>query len=200
MTTLFDTSGNLLPFEGDVRYYPGLFSVEERVAILQQLTTSIRWKQEAIKIFGRDVMQPRLTAWYGDAGKSYSYSGITMHPQPWTDTLLLLKKRVEAVAGTSFNSALLNYYRNGQNSMGWHKDNEKELGHNPVIASLSFGAVRLFKLKHIRDKKQVLSIPLEPGSLLLMQGETQHHWLHQLPIPNVATSPRINIPFRTIYG
>lgn len=199
MTTLFDTSGNLLPFEGDVRYYPGLFSPEESAGILQQLTNGIDWRQETIKIFGKEVMQPRLTAWYGDAGKSYSYSGITMHPQAWTDALLLLKHRVEAVAGLSFNSALLNLYRDGQDSMGWHKDNEKELGHNPVIASLSFGAIRLFKLKHIRDKKQVRAIHLEPGSLLLMQGETQHYWLHQLPKTTVPKGPRINITLRTIY-
>lgn len=197
MTTLFDS--NLLPFDGDVRYFPALFTTQESDTLFHQLMEDIDWKQEPIKLFGKAVMQPRLTAWYGDADKSYGYSGITMQPMPWTTLLLQLKQKAEAIAGQGFNSALLNLYRNGQDSMGWHRDNEKELGRDPVIASLSFGATRLFKLRHVQDKKQVLSIALEPGSLLLMQGATQHHWLHQLPKTTLVTSPRINITFRCIH-
>ncbi len=199
MTTLFEPSANLLPFDGDVRYYPGLFSASESDGLFRRLEQDINWKQEPIKLFGKEVMQPRLTAWYGDAGKSYRYSGITMQPQAWNDTLLLLKERAETLAGRSFNSALLNLYRDGLDSMGWHRDNEKELGPEPVIASLSFGATRIFKLKHMHDKKAVLPIRLEAGSLLLMQGETQQAWLHALPKTTAVKGPRINITFRMIH-
>lgn len=192
------TPRNLLPFDGDVRYYPALFAAEASEALLQQLLQEVPWKQEAIKIFGKEVMQPRRTAWYGDRGKAYSYSGITMLPLAWTDTLLYLKQKAESLCGHSFNSALLNLYRNGQDSMGWHRDNEKELGPDPVIASLSFGATRVFKLKHARQKKEICSITLEAGSLLLMQGATQHHWLHSLPKTLAPKGPRINITFRSI--
>lgn len=197
MTTLFDS--NLLPYDGDVRYFPALFTLQESDTVFHQLMENINWKQEAIKLFGKAVLQPRLTAWYGDAGKSYSYSGITMQPLPWSTLLLQLKQKAEAIASQGFNSALLNLYRNGQDSMGWHRDNEKELGKDPVIASLSFGATRVFKLRHVQDKKHVLSIALEPGSLLLMQGATQHHWLHQLPKTALITGPRINLTFRRIH-
>lgn len=199
MKQLFNTNENLLPFDGEVRYYPAIFSRQDSNSIFRQLEEQISWKQEAIKIFGKEVLQPRLTAWYGETGKTYRYSGITMQPLPWTETLLLLKQKVEVVTGVHFNSALLNLYRDGQDSMGWHSDDEQELGNNPVIASLSFGAVRTFKLKHRQDKKQVLSIGLEQGSLLLMQGTTQHFWLHALPKTSADKGPRINITFRVIY-
>ncbi|PSK92507.1 alpha-ketoglutarate-dependent dioxygenase AlkB family protein [Taibaiella chishuiensis] len=198
MTNLFTDTGNLLPYDGDVRYFPAVFSPEASEKLLQQLIAATPWRHEAIRIFGREVLQPRLTAWYGDAGKAYSYSGITMQPLPWTDTLAELKQKAEALAGQGFNSALLNLYRDGQDSMGWHRDNEPELGPNPVITSLSFGAVRSFKLKHHRDKKKVYTIDLEPGSILLMQGLTQHHWLHALPKTALPKTARINITFRSL--
>lgn len=195
---LFPDTGNLLPYDGDVRYFPAVYSPAASNLLLQQLTAETPWRHDAIRIFGKPVLQPRLTAWYGDAGKAYSYSGITMQPLPWTVTLLELKQKAEILSGQAFNSALLNLYRDGQDSMGWHRDNEPELGPNPVIASLSFGAVRTFKLKHYRDKKQVYAIGLESGSLLLMQGTTQHHWLHALPKTALPKTARINITFRTL--
>jgi len=143
-------------------------------------------------------MQPRLTAWYGDPGKAYSYSGITMQPHNWTKALLEIKQRIEAVAGASFNSALLNLYRDGKDSMGWHRDNEKELGINPVIGSVSFGAARTFVLRHYTDKKLKQSIELTHGSFLLMRGRTQHCWEHSLPKRITSTGERINITFRRI--
>jgi alkylated DNA repair dioxygenase AlkB len=158
----------------------------------------VQWKQEPILIFGKPVMQPRLTAWYGEPDKSYRYSGITMHPQPWTPTLLAIKEKVEEVAGLPFTSALLNLYRDGMDSMGWHRDNEKELGENPVIGSVSLGAVRTFQFRHAADKALKSSIQLNHGSFLLMQGETQHHWHHRIPKQPRISAPRINLTFRTL--
>jgi len=196
-SSLFNNTDNLLPFNGEALFFPALFSKTESDEHLKHLINDIAWKQEAIKIFGKQVMQPRLTAWYGDGDKSYSYSGITMHPHNWTTTLLQIKQRIETVAGVRFTSALLNYYRDGKDSMGWHRDNEKELGINPVIGSVSFGNSRTFQLRNYADKKIVHSIELTHGSLLLMRGETQHYWEHQLPKRAVAGA-RINITFRVI--
>lgn len=143
-------------------------------------------------------MQPRLTAWYGEAGKAYSYSGITLHPLPWTPILRKIRERTETLAGVIFTGALLNLYRDGQDSMGWHRDNEKELGINPVIGSVSFGATREFRLRHHSDKKPVISTRLTHGSCLLMKGETQHYWEHQVAKTREITGTRINITFRVI--
>ncbi len=145
------------------------------------------------------IMQPRLTAWYGDPDKKYSYSGITMAPTNWTTPLMAIKSRVDDCAGVQFNSVLLNYYRDGKDSMGWHRDNEKELGLNPVIASVTFGASRNFQLRHYRDKKSLVQVSLQHGSLLLMKGATQHFWEHQLPKTTKVMSPRLNMTFRVIY-
>lgn len=187
-----------MPFNGEVLFYPMAFKAGESDSFMQSLANNIQWKHEAILMFGKQVMQPRLTAWYGNSGKSYSYSGITMQPLPWTNDLLCIKHIAEGIAGVQFNSALLNYYRNGQDSMGWHRDNEKELGPNPVIASVSFGAARKFKLRYYTDKSITRSIQLTHGSLLLMRGETQHYWEHQLPKIKADTCARINITFRVI--
>lgn len=195
---LFGDTGNILPFNGEVLFFPNAFNLAESNAFLHSLIQEVPWKQEPITMFGRQVMQPRLTAWYGDVGKSYSYSGITMQPLAWTDTLLQVKNTVTNIAGVSFNSALLNYYRDGNDSMGWHRDNEKELGKNPVIASVSFGAARKFQLRRYSDKAGLTNIVLSHGSLLLMRGETQHYWEHQLPKVKGSTGGRINITFRVI--
>ena len=149
---------NLLPQDGEVFYFPQLFTADESKEYFASLQNNINWKQEPIKIFGKEVMQPRLTAWYGDA--EYSYSGITMQPSSWTETLIQIKTRIETLAGVTFNSALLNQYRNENDSMGWHRDNEKELGKNPIIGSVSFGATRKFQLKHYFDKKLKTSIDM----------------------------------------
>ncbi|CAN5708875.1 alpha-ketoglutarate-dependent dioxygenase AlkB [soil metagenome] len=196
--SLFETSQNILPVDGETYFYPGFFSTSEADTFLNALTEKVNWKQEPIKIFGKQMMQPRLTALYGDAGKTYSYSGISMQPNAWNDTLLLIKERIEKHASLQFNAALLNQYRNGQDSMGWHRDNEKELGTNPVIGSVSFGATRKFQLRNYSNKKLMRTIELSHGSFLLMKGTTQHFWEHQVPKTARQTGVRINLTFRII--
>jgi len=196
--SIFNDPGNILPYNGETLLFPNAFSKAESDNHLRALINNIEWKHEAIKLFGKEVMQPRLTAWYGDSNKSYSYSGIIMQPLEWTDALLTIKQTIENIAGIQFNSALLNYYRNGNDSMGWHRDNEKELGINPIIASVSFGAARKFRMRYYTDKKIVNDILLTNGSLLIMRGQTQHYWEHCLPKTKQQISGRINITFRVI--
>ncbi len=193
-----NTPFNLLPYNGEAFFFSPFFSKKDSDSLLNNLLTNINWKQEPIKIFGKPVMQPRLTAWYGDMGKVYSYSGITMQPLPWTNSLQYIKTAVEKKTGTVFNSALLNCYRDGKDSMGWHRDNEKELGINPTIASVSFGAPRIFKLRFYTNKTVSRSIELSHGSLLLMKGPTQHYWEHQVAKTAKPVDARINITFRYI--
>jgi len=189
---------NLLPVDGEVYLFPELFDRSTSNELFELLTQNIQWKQEPVKIMGQEILQPRLTAWYGDEGMAYSYTGITMHPLPWTDELLTIKNAIEEVSGEHFNSALLNLYRDGSDSVGWHRDNEKSLGINPVIGSVSFGESREFSLKHYKDKKLRGKVMLDSGSFLLMKGETQHNWLHSIQKNPAITKPRINITFRTI--
>lgn len=193
-----NTDTNLLPYNGEVFFFPQFFSKKDSDSLLQHLLANISWKQEPIKIFGKQVMQPRLTAWYGDASKAYSYSGITMRPLAWTNSLEQIKTAIETKTNLVFNSALLNLYRDGKDSMGWHRDNEKELGPNPTIASVSFGGSRVFKLRDYNNKSPVIPIELTHGSLLLMKGATQHHWEHQVAKTSKPVAPRINITFREI--
>lgn len=170
-------------------------------AILQEslLINTIEWKQEEVFVFGKKYQEPRKTAWYGDENCVYSYAGKTNHPLPWTEALFQLKTDIESlVPGASFNSALLNQYRDGNDKMGWHSDNEKELGKNPIIASLSLGATRFFDLKHKRIKSLKKRLELPAGSLLIMCGSTQENWLHQIPKQKKVTLPRINLTFRKI--
>jgi alkylated DNA repair dioxygenase AlkB len=176
-----------------------LFSPEESNRLYKNLTENIKWQQDQMKIFGKSVDLPRLTAYYGDSDLSYSYSGIDMKPHPWNYDLLFIKARIEKEVNTEFTSCLLNFYRHGKDSMGWHQDNEKELGENPTIASVTFGETRPFQLKHISDKQlKKVDIPLTHGSLLIMQGTTQHFWKHQIPKTNKPIQPRINLTFRII--
>jgi len=201
--TLFPSEENQkalsLPLpDAAITYYPQFLETTYASEVFQKLMKATVWQQDDIKIFGKIYKQPRLTALYGDEGKSYSYSNITMHPNPMTPLLKEIKSKIELVTQTTFNTVLLNLYRDGNDSNGWHSDNEKELGRNPVIASVSLGAKRSFKLKHRGDKKLNYKIFLNHGSLLLMQGETQHHWLHELPKSKKITEPRINLTFRVI--
>lgn len=189
---------NLLPKDGEVFYKPDLFSPSESLSLFKSLQEEIKWRHEPIVLFGKQIMQPRLTAWYGDDGKIIRYSGIKMQPLPWIPVLSEIKEKVESFAGTQFNSVLLNQYRNENDSMGWHRDNEKELGQNPVIASVSLGATRAFHFKHVDDPKLKKAVPLSDGSCLLMQGSTQHNWYHGLPKLTKSIGPRINLTFRII--
>jgi alkylated DNA repair dioxygenase AlkB len=164
--------------DAEILFYPSFLETLEGDRLFSELMQTITWRHEAITLYGRSQLQPRLTAWYGDAGKSYRYSGLTMHPIPWTPLLLDLKEKVEGVSGVRFNSALLNLYRDGQDSMGWHSDDEPELGCNPVIGSLSLGGTRRFRLRHRREPAQKQELALTSGSFLLMRGTTQHNWQH----------------------
>ena len=182
--------------DADIIYMPHFYKREEADAVFKALLKEIPWQQDDIRIFGTVHAQPRLTALFGD-GKPYSYSNIIMHPKPWTSLLSNIKKQVENACEANFNTVLLNLYRDGKDSNGWHSDNEKELGTNPVIASLSFGAERFFHLKHhsLNFKQTIL---LEHGSLLLMKGTTQHFWKHQIPKTAKPIGQRINLTFRSI--
>jgi alkylated DNA repair dioxygenase AlkB len=191
----------VLPLQdASIIYFPTLFDDNLAWDYFHRLLKETNWQQDDIKIFGKVYPQPRLTALYGEEGKSYSYSGITMHPDPFTPLLKEIKQAVERISGTTFTTVLLNLYRDGNDSNGWHSDDEKELGINPVIASLSLGVKRKFHLRHRKDKTLRYSIDLEHGSLLLMKGETQHHWHHQLPKSKRIQNPRINLTFRILKG
>ncbi len=182
---------------GEYIFYPHFFSKSESDLLLKGLRNSIVWKQESMNMYGKKIDFPRLTAWYGNNDKQYSFSGITLQPLPWTSEILTIKNQIEPVAKTVFNSVLLNLYRDGNDSISWHTDAEKELGLNPVIASVNFGATRKFQLRHIKTKEK-LEIELTHGSLLIMQGELQHFWQHQVPKTSKLVGERINLTFRVI--
>ncbi len=181
-----------------IELHEHFFNAQESASIMQALITEIDWQQYQIKIFGKTLDQPRLTAYHGEDHPYYAYSNIKLQPIPFTPILLSIKNKIETLTSHQFNGVLLNYYRNGDDSMGWHADDEKELGTNPVIASLSFGASRNFQMQHRFQKstpKQ--SIILNDASLLVMHGETQHFWKHQIP-KQKNKGPRINLTFRKI--
>ena len=184
--------------DGDLVLYPAFFRAEVADQLLYTLSHDIAWKSERIKLYGKYHSIPRLTAWYGDPGKIYRYSGIKAEPNPWTGTLAAIKHSIESLCRTRFNSVLLNLYRKGSDSVSWHSDNEPELGANPIIASVSLGQKRKFQLKHKCNKALKQSIVLTHGSLLIMRGETQKNWLHRLPKSSCAMAPRINLTFRLI--
>ncbi|MCL6435723.1 MAG: alpha-ketoglutarate-dependent dioxygenase AlkB [Leptolyngbyaceae cyanobacterium HOT.MB2.61] len=184
--------------DAEVSWYPQAFTLEESDQFLAKLLDEIAWKQESITLFKRKVLLPRLTAWYGDRGKIYTYSNLTMEPEPWTPALLKIRSRVEEIARTTFNSVLLNLYRDGRDSIAWHSDDELELGKNPIIGSVSFGGTRRFILRHRFHKPWKGAIDLTHGSFLLMRGPTQHFWQHQVPKTRKPVQPRINLTFRQI--
>jgi alkylated DNA repair dioxygenase AlkB len=182
---------------GEYIFYPNFFSKSESDILLKGLRNNIVWKQESMNMYGKKIDFPRLTAWYGNNDKPYSFSGITLQPLPWTSEILTIKNKIEPIAKTVFNSVLLNLYRDGNDSISWHTDAEKELGINPIIASVNFGATRKFQLRHIKTKEK-LEIELTHGSLLIMQGELQHFWQHQVPKTSKPVGERINLTFRVI--
>ncbi len=190
-------SNNQLPCDGELHYHPHFLAPQFADMIFQQLNTQLEWREETLMIMGKPVIAPRLVCWYGDQKAVYSYSGITHKPLQWIPVLSQIKHQIHQHCDLDFNSVLANLYRNGQDSMGWHADKEKQLGVNPVIASLSLGAERLFKLRH-RKKRQSVDINLEHGSLLIMAGSLQHHWRHCIPKTHRPVTPRINLTFRLI--
>lgn len=195
---LFDTEPLTIKFDdGWIFYDPFFLNNELSDFYLAYLTHLVPWQQYQVRIFGKWQNQPRLTALYGDAGLAYTYSSLRLEALPWTPPLAELKGSIEDACEAKFNTALLNYYRDGQDSMGWHSDDEASLGTNPFIASLSLGAARKFMLRHKQDRQQKKSFSLKHGSLLLMGGALQHHWQHQLP-KTKAASPRINLTFRKL--
>ena len=183
--------------DGGYLYIPHFFDTKESSSYFNTLMKETHWKQEKIKMYGKEMPCPRLMAWYGEQQTDYSFSGISLETEPWTETLLEIKSKVEKKCKTTFNSVLLNLYRNGNDSISWHSDDEKELGTNPLIASVSFGGTRKFKMRHkfFSDK---LNIDLTHGSLLIVKGETQHFWEHEVPKTKKIVEPRINLTFRTI--
>ncbi|MCY3820976.1 MAG: alpha-ketoglutarate-dependent dioxygenase AlkB [Gammaproteobacteria bacterium] len=196
---------------GTLRLYPRLFSIEASKRYFDDLKRGVDWKSEHITMFGRSVPLPRLTAWFGDAGTRYTYSGLSAEPGDWTPALLRIKARVEEVSAATFNSVLLNYYRDGRDSVSWHSDDEPELGPNPVIGSVSFGSERPFQLRHrtngadvpgsLREPtRDMLTLGLPNGSYLEMGAGMQRNWMHRLPKRPRLTGERINLTFRTILG
>ena len=200
---LFSSERNNHPFtlpmpEAEVIYYPSFFSSEEALAYFKTLLDETYWQQDDIKLFGKTYPQPRLTALYGNNEQSYSYSGIKMIPKPLSETLKEIKLKIEKVSEIKFTTVLLNLYRDGEDSNGWHSDDEKELGINPTIASVSFGVNRIFHFKNKQDKNLRYKLELGNGSLLIMKGATQHNWQHQLPKSKKVKEPRINLTFRVL--
>ncbi|WP_396144104.1 alpha-ketoglutarate-dependent dioxygenase AlkB family protein [Flavobacterium sp.] len=182
----------------EIEYYPNFFDAEKSKMLFEKMLNEIPWQQDNITVFGKTHPQPRLTCLFGNEGKPYSYSNIVMQPHHWNPLLMFIKNEIEEACLENFTTVLLNLYRDGKDSNGWHADNEKELGRNPVIASVSFGAERSFHLQHNTITDAKLKITLENGSLLLMKGETQHFWKHQIPKTAKSIAPRINLTFRII--
>lgn len=185
--------------DADVSILRDLHTHATYKAILKKLLADSKWQQKEMNFYGKKVSQPRLTAWYGDDGKTYLYSGIKNTPLPWTDLLRELRRNVEECTDARFNSVLLNLYRDQNDSMGFHSDNEKELGDEPIIASLSFGATRTFLFKHKYEDRPLIRLPLEEGTVLLMRGSTQQNWQHAINRETKPCGARINLTFRQIF-
>jgi alkylated DNA repair dioxygenase AlkB len=182
---------------GEYIYFPNFLDRDTANDFLEAFKNTIEWKQESMNMYGKQVLFPRLTAWYGDNDKPYSFSGITLNPHPWSKELLKIKELIEPICEVEFNSVLLNLYRDGNDSISWHTDAEKELGKNPLIASVNFGAERKFQIKH-NETLEMHEIILKNGSLLIMKGELQHFWKHQVPKQKGIIKERINLTFRVI--
>jgi alkylated DNA repair dioxygenase AlkB len=185
--------------DAELLYHPAFFDKAESDRIFKTLLETIEWKQDKIMMYGKELPLPRLSAWYGDNNKPYTYSGITLNPLPWTDELLLIKGKIEVEAKVKFSSVLINRYRDGQDYVGWHTDAEKELGKNPIIGSVNFGATRNFQLRRIDDHKEKFEVELKHGTFLVMGGATQHFWQHQVPKTALKIGERLNLTFRVIY-
>ena len=188
---------NLLPYDGEALYWKSVFSSTLSNNCYTNLMNEINWKHDELTMFGRHIVTKRMVAWYGDQALAYKYSNKPKIAMLWTPELSLIKEKVELVTGHKYNSCLLNLYHNGEEGMGWHSDNEKQLKENGAIASVSFGASRKFTMKH-KATNEKISLELDSGSLLLMRGSIQKHWLHSLPLSKKIKEARINLTFRTI--
>lgn len=187
--------------DADVSILHGMETPLPYGQMLSKLMEQTIWRQEAVNIYGKRYDQPRLVSLYGDPGKQYDYSGISLRPLPWTDLLREIKRRIEDCTDATFNAVFLNLYRDHNDSMGFHSDDEKELGPNPVIASLTFGATRTFLMKHkFRKELPLVKVPLEAGTVLLMKGATQHNWKHGINKQTAPCGPRVNLTFRTLFS
>lgn len=199
--SLFNQAGGVrevLPFDGSAVLHAGLLGDDEAAEIFSRLMQEVAWESRTITVFGKRHLEPRLSAWYGDDGARYSYSGIDLEPAAWTPTLSRLRTLCEQVSGARYNSVLCNLYRDGNDKMGWHSDDEPVLGSEPTIASLSLGATRRFRLRH-RGTREVVECGLEAGSLLVMSGLSQKCWMHEVPRQKKIVEPRINLTFRHIH-
>lgn len=194
-----DRNTNLLPYDGATFYYGRIFREEETRHYFSKLLDEIAWQHDQLKIFGKSITTKRKVAWYAEEEFSYRYSGRTKVALPWTRTLMEIKARVESESHEQFNACLLNLYHSGDEGMAWHSDDEKEIEENSAIASISLGAERKFSFKHKQAREKV-DVWLEDGSLLIMQDQTQSHWLHQLPPTKKSKEPRINLTFRQMKG
>jgi alkylated DNA repair dioxygenase AlkB len=185
--------------DADVSLWEGFLGAEEARGRLVRLVADLPWRQDHIRLYGHTHPVPRLHQWFGDPGRVYTWSGIRMEPQPWPVELADLRDRVGEACGAHFHSVLANLYRDGRDRVAWHADDEPELGPEPVIASLSLGAPRTFRLKHrLRDDLPVAAIELRPGSLLVMRGPTQRCWVHEIPRRKNVSEPRVNLTYRAL--
>ncbi len=195
---IFESQTHVLQLpDAEVEYWPEFYPNDDANHLYSKILDETQWRQDTVTVYGKQHLTPRLSCWVGEPWMDYSYSNHTMKASAWSATLLAIKQRIERQTGDAFNSVLINYYRDGADSNGWHSDDEPELGPQPVIASLSLGAARDFKMRHKFDKTLKSSMSLEHGSLLLMRGATQSHWQHHIP-KRARASGRINLTFRTI--
>lgn len=193
-----DQVREVLPFDGSAVLHPAVLGEDDAGGVFSLLMQEVAWESRTITVFGKRHLEPRLSAWYGDDGARYSYSGIDLEPSAWTPTLARLRALCEQVSGARYNSVLCNLYRDGNDKMGWHSDDEPVLGSEPTIASLSLGATRRFRLRH-RGTREVVECGLETGSLLVMSGLSQKCWMHEVPRQKKIVEPRINLTFRHIH-
>lgn len=199
---LFGPSGQIERLgaaDADLTFIHGFYEPQACACLMQRLLNETPWCQESITVWGREYLQPRLSAWHGDENSGYAYSGLSLRLNPWTPTLRQIRADIERRTQCRFNSVLLNQYRNERDGVGWHSDNERELGPMPVIASLSFGATRAFRLRHKKNAHRPIAIDLTDGSLLIMAGATQRCWRHAILKESLPKGPRINLTFRTIF-
>ncbi|TDE11280.1 alpha-ketoglutarate-dependent dioxygenase AlkB family protein [Dyadobacter psychrotolerans] len=196
--SLFGANESLRFPEELLEFYPQFLDTKQCMDLLKVLIEEVPWRQQIIQMYGKPVVTPRLTAWYGDTNRTYRFSGTKFDPVPWTDSLLHLKKEIETLTKLEFNSVLLNYYRDGNDSVAWHADNERELGTRPHIASLSIGQARDFEFRRKADHSGKYALRLNNGSLLIMKGDLQHHWEHRIPKSKKDIAERINMTFRLI--